>query len=101
MFFFNEAPIEYSTDNENFYLDVFLPGMKKENIEINYKNNILTIAGNRKEGEAKYSEITKGKVKRQLKIENIKFDEASANYKEGVLKIIMPFEEKIGKLLIS
>jgi HSP20 family protein len=77
-----------------------LPGMKKEDIKVNVQDNVLTIEGERKvEEDVKQdgfhrTERTYGTFFRSLPLpEGVKLDNVDANFKEGVLEILMPIEE--------
>ncbi|KXK05828.1 MAG: Molecular chaperone (small heat shock protein) [Chlorobi bacterium OLB4] len=37
--------VEITEDRDNFYLNLELPGIKKEDIKINVENNVLTVKG--------------------------------------------------------
>lgn len=95
----------YETDKE-FELTVALPGMKKEDFEINYENGLLTISGERKmeheENGRKYHRIESrfGRFSRTLPLpaDIINQDKITAKYENGVLYVTVPkIKEKTGK----
>ena len=84
-----------------FNISVELPGMNKEDIEITFQDNILTISGEKKKSEDKedkkfyHSERYFGKLSRSIGIASgVKLDEISAEYKNGVLNITIPKTEE-------
>jgi len=74
-----------------------LPGVKKDDISIDVKNNILTISGERKDeeevNEDNYfrKERFYGKFQRSFTLpENVDPDKVDAAYKDGVLEVKIP-----------
>ncbi len=104
------VPVEVTSDDKNIYVNAELPGIEKKEINIDFNDRILTISGEKK-GEKKeekdgyyYSEIARGKFSRSVKVGvDVDFENGKADYKDGVLKIILPKakESKLKKLLIS
>lgn len=95
----------YETDKE-FELTVALPGMNKEDFEINYENGLLSISGERKmeheENGRRYHRIESrfGKFNRTLPLPSdiVNQDKISAKYENGVLYVTVPkTKEKSGK----
>ncbi len=93
----------YETDKE-FEITVALPGMRKENIDISFENNTITISGERElkeEENTKYHRIESrfGKFERSLPLPNvIDAEKISATYENGVLTVNVPkLKEKAGK----
>jgi len=93
----------YETDKE-FEITVALPGMRKENIDISFENNTITISGERElkeEENTKYHRIESrfGTFERSLPLPNvIDAENISATYENGVLTVNVPkIEEKAGK----
>ena len=88
-------------EKTKYLLEVFIPGMKKEDINIEVKDNVLTISGERKqerkvEKDAYYHyESAFGKFSRSWALDGLSGDTISAEYKDGVLRIeISKPEEK-------
>ena len=78
-----------------------LPGMKKEDISIDVKNNLLTISGERKhEEEAKESDYYRcerfyGKFQRSFTLpDSVDAEQVDATYKDGVLEVKLPKTEE-------
>ena len=92
--------------NYNIIMDV--PGLNKEDIKIDCTDGYLTIEANKNEestDEGKNyirKERTSGQYKRQFYVGNVDTKNIKAEFKHGVLKIIVPKqEEKAGKNIIE
>lgn len=88
----------HETDSA-YILEAEMPGFKKENISVEYRDGRLHV-------EAKKEEETKvekknyikqeryfGEVSRRFRVEGIKEQEITAEYKDGILKVTMPKAE--------
>ena len=92
--------IKESDDSYTVIAD--LPGMPKENIEVTYQDNVLTIEAKHevsteeKDDERKYirRERSSKHYKRQYVLNNVKKDAVSAAYDNGVLTITLEKETK-------
>ena len=94
--------IEVKQNKENYKVKVQLPGIKREDIEVELDNDFMTITAEiqeeREEKEeaeknARYhtSEFRYGKYQRTISFDQpIKSEEATASYNDGVLKITVP-----------
>ncbi len=85
-----------------YFVEIDLPGIKKEDIEIDVKDNILTISGERKvkeetKEEAYYKIESKyGKFVRSFTLpKNVNLDKIEANCTDGVLEVKIPKHEVI------
>ena len=88
-------------EKDSLLVKVELPGMKKEDIEINLQNGILTVSGERKhefekkEGETFRSERYFGKFQRSVTLPlQVNAEAVKASYKDGVLSIHLPKAEE-------
>ena len=88
-------------DDKGYYLEIDLPGVKKENIEISVNDGILTVAGERKlekkEEKENYTRIESffGRFERSFKLPaDADLDNIDAKYEDGVLKIFIPRKQK-------
>ncbi len=84
----------YEKDNK-YYLEIDLPGIKKENIKINYENGYLTIIAEKhvlSTDPNKYvrRERFYGEIKRSFYIGIKKDTDLKAKYMEGILLITFP-----------
>ena len=94
--------IEVIQNKENYKVKVQLPGIKKDNIEVELDNDFMTICAQtheekeeekQEENNKRYhtSEFRYGKYQRTISFDQpIKIDEAEAKYKDGVLTITIP-----------
>lgn len=85
-----------------------LPGVKKDDVSIDVKNNILTMSGERKhedeinENDYYRSERFYGKFQRSFTLpDNVDADNVDASFKDGVLKITIPKTEQSAKKKIE
>jgi HSP20 family protein len=88
--------LEVVQDNEHFKVRCDLPGMKKDDIKVEMKDEVLTISGERheekkEEGEGFYrTERSYGSFYRQVPLPpGVKSDTAEATFLDGVLEIKM------------
>jgi len=97
----NVPAVDIYDDKENVYIDCTLNGMSPENVSIEIENGILTLKGGsekRKEIDEKNyyrKEISMGGFIRQIALPTeVNADKAEAEFDKGLLKIIVPKEEK-------
>jgi len=90
----------YETDKE-VVVKAEIPGIKKEDLEVSVKDNTLYIKGEKKEEKEENTEAVHrveriyGKFERVITLpQNIKTQEAKADYKDGVLEIRFPKKEE-------
>jgi len=88
-------------DEKGYHLEVDLPGVKKEDVEISVNDGILTISGERKlekkEEKENYTRIESffGRFERSFKLPaDADVDNIEAKYENGVLKIFIPKKQK-------
>lgn len=74
-----------------------MPGVKKEDINISFENGDLLIEGNVKKEEAKYllNERGNAKFKRVISFGDIKEDNITARYDNGILDITISLAKNI------
>jgi len=80
-----------------YYVEIDLPGIKKEDIEITTEDNVLTISGERKmKEEVKEDDYYKiesayGKFSRSFTLpEKVDVEKIEAESKDGVLEVVIP-----------
>lgn len=101
-------PVDLREESDRLVLEMELPGLKKEDIEINLENNVLTIKGERKfekeEKKDNYHKIERsyGKFSRSFSLPAaIKADEIDASLNNGVLTLSLPYAEEAKPKKIS
>jgi HSP20 family protein len=84
-----------------YHIDVDLPGVSKEDINVKVENNVLTISGERKtkeevkEEDYYKSESSFGSFTRSFTLpDNVDTENIHAENKDGVLEITVPKKEK-------
>ena len=94
--------VEIRQSETNYMIKVQLPGVNKDDIEVELDNDFMTITAvideskeekDEKEKNMKYHtcEFRYGKYKRTISFDNpIRSEDAQANYKNGVLTITLP-----------
>jgi len=87
-------------DNE-YYIELETPGVEKDEININFKNDNLVINWSRTREEKKGKsdknryERSSGSFQRSFYVEGADFEKIEAELKNGVLKITIPKLEKV------
>ena len=89
-------------DDDAYYIELDLPGVKKDDIEITTEDNILTVSGERKlRDELKEDDYYKvesryGKFSRSFTLpEDADVENIHAEMKNGVLEVIIPKRKDI------
>lgn len=98
----SDFSVDIKEDEDNYTLIADLPGLDKNNIELNYTDNILSIRAHQeqeqeeKHAEGKYirRERSSQTYNRQFLIENVKAEEIKASFENGVLNVTLPKKEK-------
>lgn len=86
-------------ENDNYIVEVDLPGFTKEDISIAYNNDLLTIRAQHAEetsDESKkyvYRSRSRSLFTRQIRFSNINSDAIEAKYDNGVLKVTLPCKQ--------
>ena len=84
-----------------YYIDIDLPGIKKEEIDIDVHDGMLTIKGERnfkqelKEEDYYKIETSFGKFQRSFSLpDSVDIENISASYENGVLEVVVPKIDK-------
>lgn len=92
----------------NYNIEVDIPGFKKEDIKVETKDGYLTIVAEKKEKENEENknyichERRYGKYERSFYLGELRTDDISAKFEDGILKIKVPkIEETENKKLIE
>lgn len=98
---FREPAIEVYEEKDDVVVKAEIPGMKKEDLDINISGSLLTLKGEKKqEEEVKkkgyyYSERSYGSFVRTVDLpKEVQVDKAYANFKDGVLEVRLPKTEE-------
>lgn len=92
--------VDLKEDTDSYTVEADLPGVKKEDIALDYDNNYLTISAKRDETveDNKDSYVRKekyyGEFRRSFYVDNVDENNVSASFTDGVLKINLPKKEK-------
>lgn len=87
--------------DDAYILEAEIPGFNKENIKIDYDNNVLTLSGveeyesdekDKETGNYIRRERSTQSFSRQFVFQNIKPTEIKATYKDGILMVNLPKE---------
>lgn len=88
-----------------YHIEVDLPGVKKEDINVDVKDGVLTISGERKTNEEVKEEdyykveSSYGKFERSFSLpENVDEENIHAESQDGVLEVVIPKREKVEKV---
>lgn len=100
--------IDISETEQEYVIDVEIPGMDKKDIDLNVENNTLTISGERKfekkEDNKQYHRVEShyGSFSRSFTLpENVDTETVHASYKNGILTITVKKSEKSMKKQIE
>jgi len=93
--------IDMHEDNDNVYVHVELPGMKKDEIDLSLHDGAMSISGERRqesnhtEAEVYRSERFFGRFQRTILLPApVAADKVKAQYKDGVLLVTLPKAEE-------
>jgi len=94
-------PVDIYETREGIVLQIELPGVKKDDVSVEVKDNVLTIKGERlldpaiKDEDYYRKERSFGKFSRSFSLqEMIKPDQIKASFKDGVLSVEVPRPEE-------
>lgn len=89
--------IDLTETRDNLIVTVEVPGINPEDLDISMTENVLTIKGEMKEdtadegGDSHWAERRYGSFSRTLELPcRIKTEEVEAEYRKGILTIVMP-----------
>jgi HSP20 family protein len=98
------SSVDIFEEEDNVVVKAELPGMKKEDIEITLKDDVLTISGEKKREEKvekkNYYKLERsyGSFTRTFRLPTqVQADKSKAKFENGVLEIIVPKTEEAKK----
>lgn len=100
--------MDVSETETQFEIDVYLPGLRKDDLSIELENGLLTVSGERKmereEAGRKFHKVENayGTFRRSLQLpDHIDHDSVKAEFKDGILRIaVNKSEEKVRKQIV-
>lgn len=91
--------VDIRENDKEYVLDAELPGINKQDIQLDIDNNFLTISVNQneevKEENEKYirKERRMSAMKRNFALDNVLTDQVTAKFEDGILTIRLPKKE--------
>ena len=89
--------VDVSEDDKKILVHAELPGITKENVNIDITNDVLSVMGERKEtkeqneSSRQIRECRYGRFQRQIRLPpHCQVDNVTAKYENGVLEIVVP-----------
>ena len=93
--------VDISEDDNNFYLNVDLPGMTKDEVKVRFEDGMLSITGEKKsekeEKKVNYHRVERsfGRFERSFRVPSrISANKIDAKFDKGVLTVTMPKAEE-------
>jgi HSP20 family protein len=92
-------PMDAWREGDTFVIELDVPGVSPETIDIDVERNVLTVRAERVarngDWEMLATERAKGAFSRQLVLgDNLDLDRIQADYDAGVLRLVVPVAEK-------
>ena len=96
--------LDVREDEDRYRVKVDLPGLTREQVELNFEGDVLTISGERKEeheennSQMHRAERFLGKFTRSLRFQgDVQAEKIDATFKDGVLEVTLPKAEAARK----
>ncbi|MEU7769032.1 HSP20 family small heat-shock protein [Nocardia sp. NPDC049190] len=92
-------PMDAWREGDDFYVELDLPGIDPESLDLDIERNVVTVKASRPQLDPDRSMIaaerTRGVFSRQLFLgENLDTDAIRADYRDGVLRLVIPVAER-------
>jgi HSP20 family protein len=92
-------PLDAWREGDRFVLELDLPGVNAETIDLDVERNVLTIRAERVPANGEWqmlaNERPRGAFSRQLVLgDNLDLDRIEASYEHGVLRLLVPVAER-------
>ncbi|WP_369638608.1 Hsp20/alpha crystallin family protein [Nocardia sp. JMUB6875] len=92
-------PMDAWREGDDFYVELDLPGVDPESLDVDIERNVVTVKASRPQLDPDRSMIaaerTRGVFSRQLFLgEDLDTDAIRADYRDGVLRLVIPVAEK-------
>ena len=88
-------------DNKSYYINIDMPGVRKEDLDIGIKENILSISAERKKavktesGDLKEETVSSYEQSFNINSKGIDIENIEADLNNGVLKVTLPKKEEL------
>jgi HSP20 family protein len=93
--------LEVSQDENRIEICAELPGVKEEDVDLTVEDGVLTLSGEKRcerKDESGYSERSYGRFERRITLpSNIDPEHCEADFKDGLLTVTIPKDEKKGR----
>lgn len=89
--------VELNDEEKHYLVSLDIPGVKRDEVQVEVNENVLCISGERKNEFEKdgYSEKSYGKFSRSFKLpKNANLSELEASHEDGVLHVVIPKTDK-------
>jgi len=96
---FHSIRADIKENEKEYIIEAEIPGVKKEDIKLDLRDDRLTISVERseetKEERSNYirRERRYGSISRSFYVENVKNEDVTAKYENGILSIVLPKSE--------
>ena len=92
-------PMDAWREGDDFFVELDLPGIDPDSLDLDIERNVVTVRASRPPLDPDRSMIaaerTRGVFSRQLFLgENLDTDAIRADYRDGVLRLVIPVAEK-------
>lgn len=95
-------PVDLFEDKDNTYVRAELPGLRREDINVELTDGYLTLSATRKNADAEGKSEESFAFSRAVSIaDNVQADKVSASYENGVLTVTLPKREEAKPKKIS
>jgi HSP20 family protein len=95
-------PVDVSETADGYSFAIELPGIAPEAVEVEVKDNVLTVKGERKDAALKdgehylHRERPQGRFARVFRMRKpVNADGVTASYRDGVLSVVVPLREEM------
>ncbi len=88
--------IDIYKDENSYTVELEMPGFTKEDIDVQYNGDVLSIRAEHNESEEKdeknyfYRSRKSSSVNRQIRFSDVDDSKIDAEYQDGILKVILP-----------
>ena len=99
MFYNRMSDYKIEEDDKNYFIEMDMPGVKKEDLEIGIKENILSIYAERKKEDKMENKeavvVSKYEQSFNISAKGIDIDNIQANLENGILTLTLPKKEEV------